>query len=330
MICINGFQLDITYLQLLNDLKQSLLQNGIYLLNDIKPTGENIMITCPVHKNGQEHKPSCGLSIIDKYKGDKLIPAGTVHCFTCNYTATLTEFISNCFGYEDAGLFGNKWIKAQYNVVLTTKTRHVDLNLSRGRNTKQQLPNVPQDVLEGYRYTVDYMYKRNLTNDIIEQFDIGYDSKDDCITIPVPDLNGNVKWIQRRSIVGKTYYIPSGINKTDYLLGASEILKLKLYKQPVYIVESPFNMFTLWKLGYPAICLFGTGGGNQYKMLNKLPIRHYVIALDPDEAGRKGSRKLVQYLGKTKLLSKVHYTDNRDINELDEDFKKLKISLINF
>ena len=52
-------------------------------------------------------------------------------------------------------------------------------------------------------------------------------------------------------------------------------------------------------------------------MLNKLPIRHYVIALDPDEAGRKGSRKLVQYLGKTKLLSKVHYTDNRDINELD-------------
>ena len=89
-------------------------------------------------------------------------------------------------------------------------------------------------------------------------------------------------------------------------------------------------MFTLWKLDYPAICLFGTGGGNQYKMLNKLPIRHYILALDNDEAGKKGSRKLVQYLGKTKLLSKVHYIDNRDINELDEDFKKLKISLINF
>lgn len=330
MIKVNGFELDITYLQLLEDLKQSLIHNGIYLLNDIKPTGENIMITCPVHKNGQEHKPSCGLSIVDKYKGDKLIPAGTVHCFTCNYTATLTEFISNCFGYQDAGLFGNKWIKAQYNVVLTSKTRHVNLNLSRGRNTKQQLPNVPQDVLEGYRYTVDYMYKRNLTDEVIEQFDIGYDCKEDCITIPVADLNGNVKWIQRRSIVGKSYYIPSGVNKTDFLLGASEVLKLGKNKEPVFIVESPFNMLTLWKLGYPAICLFGTGGGNQYKMLNKLPIRHYILALDNDEAGKKGSRKLVQYLGKTKLLSKVHYTDNRDINELDEDFKKLKISLINF
>ena len=174
------------------------------------------------------------------------------------------------------------------------------------------------------------MYNRHLTDEIIEQFDIGYDSKEDCITIPVTDLKGNVKWIQRRSIVGKSYYIPSGVNKTDYLLGASEIMRLKLYKEPVFIVESAFNMFTLWKLGYPAICLFGTGGGNQYRMLKSLPIRHYVIALDPDEAGRKGSRKLVQYLGKTKLLSKVHYTDNRDINELDEDFKKLKISLINF
>ena len=65
-------------------------------------------------------------------------------------------------------------------------------------------------------------------------------------------------------------------------------------------------------------------------MLNKLPIRHYVIALDTDEAGSKSNKKLVQYLGETKLLSKVHYTDNRDINELDEEVKNLKISLINF
>ena len=205
----------------------------------------------------------------------------------------------------------------------------MELNLSRQPITRGELPNVPQEVLQGYRYTVEYMYNRGLTDDIIEQFDIGYDRKDDCITIPVPNLKGEVKWLQRRSIVGKRYYIPSGINKTDYLLGASEVLRLKLYKQPVYIVESPFNMLTLWKLGFPAICIFGTGGGNQYKMLNKLPIRHYIIALDPDEAGKKGSRKLLHNLGKTKLLSKVNYIDHRDINELDTEFKKLKISPIN-
>lgn len=329
MISVNGMELDTTYQQLLIDLKGSLMCNGIFLLNDIKPTGDNIMITCPVHKDGHEHKPSCGVSIVPKYQGTKIIEPGTVHCFTCGYTAPLSNFISNCFGYNDGGIFGNKWIKAQYNTGLTVKTRKVELNLSRGTITRGELPNVPQEVLQGYRYTVEYMYNRGLTDDIIEQFDIGYDSKDDCITIPVPNLKGEVKWLQRRSIVGKKYYIPSGINKTDYLLGASEVLRLKLYKQPVYIVESPFNMLTLWKLGFPAICIFGTGGGNQYKMLNKLPIRHYIIALDPDEAGRKGSRKLLHNLGKTKLLSKVNYIDHRDINELDTEFKKLKISSIN-
>ena len=329
MISVNGMELDTTYQQLLIDLKGSLMCNGIFLLNDIKPTGDNIMITCPVHKDGHEHKPSCGVSIVPKYQGTKIIEPGTVHCFTCGYTAPLSNFISNCFGYNDGGIFGNKWIKAQYNTGLTVKTRKVELNLSRQVITRGELPNVPQEVLQGYRYTVEYMYNRGLTDDIIEQFDIGYDSKDDCITIPVPNLKGEVKWLQRRSIVGKKYYIPSGINKTDYLLGASEVLRLKLYKQPVYIVESPFNMLTLWKLGFPAICIFGTGGGNQYKMLNKLPIRHYIIALDPDEAGRKGSRKLLHNLGKTKLLSKVNYIDHRDINELDTEFKKLKISSIN-
>ena len=329
MINVNGMEIDTTYQQLLIDLKGSLMCNGIFLLNDIKPTGDNIMITCPIHKDGHEHKPSCGVSIVPKYQGSKIIEPGTVHCFTCGYTAPLTSFISNCFGYKDGGIFGNKWIKAQYNTGLTVKTRKVELNLSRQPITRGELPNVPEEVLQGYRFTVNYMYSRGLTDDIIEQFDIGYDRKDDCVTIPVPNLKGEVKWLQRRSIIGKRYYIPSGINKTDYLLGASEVLRLKLYKQPVYIVESPFNMLTLWKLGLPAICIFGTGGGNQYKMLNKLPIRHYIIALDPDEAGKKGSRKLLHNLGKTKLLSKVNYIDQRDINELDTEFKNLKISPIN-
>ena len=329
MINVNGMELDTTYHQLLIDLKGTLMSNGIFLLNDIKPTGDNIMITCPVHKDGHERKPSCGVSIVPKYSGSKIIEPGTVHCFTCGYTASLTSFISSCFGYNDGGIFGNKWIKAQYNTGLTVKTRKVQLNLSRRRITQEELPNVPEEVLQGYRYTVGYMYNRGLTDDIIEQFDIGYDRKDDCITIPVPNLKGEVKWIQRRSIIGKSYYIPSGINKTDYLLGASEVLRLKLYKQPVYIVESPFNMLTLWKLGHAAICLFGTGGGNQYDMLNKLPIRHYIIALDPDEAGKKGSKKLLHNLGKTKLLSKVNYLDSRDINDLDAEFDSLKISPIN-
>lgn len=325
---INGLEVDVTLHQLLLDLRNSLSQNGIYMLHTIKPVGNNIMVSCPSHKNGQEKKPSCGISLTDTYKGDRKIPAGTAHCFTCDYTATITEFISLCFGYKDGGLFGNKWIKANYNVS-TSRTRHVNLNFNVRTSTKKHYDTIDDNLLEPYRYTVDYMYKRGLTDDVIEQFDIGYDEEQDAITIPVPDLKGDIKWVQRRLIKHKQYIIPQGINKTDFLLGASEVIKQHKEKEPVFIVESPFNMLTLWSLNYPAICLFGTGGGNQYEMLRKLPIRHYIIALDPDEAGIKGSKKLLKELDTYKILSKLHYTDNRDINELQDEVKKLKINLIN-
>lgn len=328
MININGLEVDVTLHQLLLDLRNSLSQNGIYMLHTIKPVGNNIMVSCPSHKNGQEKKPSCGISLTDTYKGDRKIPAGTAHCFTCDYTATLTEFISLCFGYKDGGLFGNKWIKANYNVS-TSRTRHVNLNFNVRTSTKKHYDTIDDNLLEPYRYTVDYMYKRGLTDDVIEQFDIGYDDEQDAITIPVPDLKGDIKWVQRRLIKHKQYIIPQGINKTDFLLGASEVIKQHKEKDPVYIVESPFNMLTLWSMNYPAICLFGTGGGNQYEMLRKLPIRHYIIALDPDEAGRKGSRKLLKELTTYKILSKLNYTDSRDINELQDEVKNLKINLIN-
>ncbi len=325
---INGLEVDVTLHQLLLDLRNSLSQNGIYMLHTIKPVGNNIMVSCPSHKNGQEKKPSCGISLTDTYKGDRKIPAGTAHCFTCDYTATITEFISLCFGYKDGGLFGNKWIKANYNVS-TSRTRHVNLNFNVRTSTKKHYDTIDDNLLEPYRYTVDYMYKRGLTDDVIEQFDIGYDEEQDAITIPVPDLKGDIKWVQRRLIKHKQYIIPQGINKTDFLLGASEVIKQHKEKEPVFIVESPFNMLTLWSMNYPAICLFGTGGGNQYEMLRKLPIRHYIIALDPDEAGIKGSKKLLKELNTYKILSKLNYTDSRDINELQDEVKKLKINLIN-
>ena len=326
---MHGIKINVTLEQLLYDLRLSLNQNGINLLNTIKPIGDNIMVTCPSHKGGLEHKPSCGISTQDKYKDDKVIPAGTVHCFTCGYTASLTEFISLCFGYKDGGLFGNKWLKTNYGF-LPSNTRKVQLNIGQRRNTRKELETLSEELLEGYRYTVDYMYKRGLTDDIIEQFDIGYDRKDKAITIPVPDLRGDVKWIQKRLIRYKQYLIPEGITKTDYLLGASEILKQHRNRETVYIVESPFNMLTCWENNIPAICLFGTGGGNQYNMLKELPIRHYVIALDPDEAGRKGSRRLVNELSNHKILSKLCYQDSRDINELGDELQNLEKKLINF
>lgn len=57
---------------ILNELKTQLNLNGIHLLHSIKDAGDNIMVSCPYHKGGQERRPSAGI-----HKD-----TGTFHCFT--------------------------------------------------------------------------------------------------------------------------------------------------------------------------------------------------------------------------------------------------------
>lgn len=327
MFKVNDLILDVSPLQLIYDLKYSLNQNGIYLLNTIKDGNENIQFSCPSHKGGQERKPSCGMLVKDTWKNGKEYKAGTVHCFACGYTATLIEFISFCFGFQDGGIFGNKWVHNNYKTSLTQAKRQFDLQFIRG-HINEELPTISEEILDTFRYTHSYMYKRGLTDDIIEMFDIGYDRAIDAITFPVKNLKGEVKWIQTRSVKYKFYKIPEKINKTDYLYGAYECI-INGFKE-VYVVESPLNALTYWKYGLPAIALFGTGGGQQYDLLASLPIRHYILSLDNDEAGQKGTQILINKLKNKKILSKVVYKDFRDINDLQEECLQLPKILINF
>lgn len=327
MFKVNDISINVTPLQLINDLKWSLNERGIYLLNTIKDGNENIQFSCPSHKNGQEKKPSCGMLTKDVWKNGREHKAGTVHCFTCGYTATLTEFISFCFGYQDGGIFGNKWVNNNYKTTLNDKKRVFNVQFNKNIS-KEELPTISEEILDELRYTHSYMYKRGLTDELIDKFDIGYDKKNNCITFPVTNLQGEVKWIQTRNVDYKFYKIPSGVVKTDYLYGAFECIVNKCTE--AYIVESPLNALTLWKYNIPAIALFGTGGGNQYNLLASLPIRHYTIALDNDEAGRKGTNILINKLKNKKILSKVIYEDNRDINDLQSECLSLKKILINF
>lgn len=73
--------------QVLKDLKLQLYGAG--LLREIKNTGSDLMCTCPFHANGKEHNPSCGVLLQQKVTKDKTYEAGTVHCYTCGYTADL-------------------------------------------------------------------------------------------------------------------------------------------------------------------------------------------------------------------------------------------------
>lgn len=235
---IEGIQFNCELIDILLQLKTELIANKIDLIRKYKEGPTHIQICCPYHNNGQERRPSAGIRKED----------GIFHCFTCGEVHSLPEVISYCFGYTDdiVGKFGWQWLIRNFATVQVEERKDVDLDFSRnigdrvfnsisttgknknqiGRVDKLDKAYVSEEELDKYRYTHPYMYKRGLTDDVIEIFDIGYDASTQSITFPIKDVNGNCLFVARRSVKGKFFNYPEGAEKPLY--GLYELLTATL------------------------------------------------------------------------------------------------------
>ena len=323
MFEVKGIRIPISEVEILYELRRQVeLKTGRSILSKIKPSGDNIMVCCPFHNNGQERRPSCGVTTIRK-NGK---PSGFWHCFSCGTVASLEQAISYCFGYEDNGAYGEKWLLENFISFETYERPKLELNLTREHKI-EQVTYVTEDELSRYRYYHPYMYQRKLTNDVIHRYEVGYQrdfvfsegwQPTEVLTFPVKDEKGRCLFVSRRSIHGKTFFLPQNISKPVY-----GIFELPKNCKEVLICESVFNALTSVVYGRPALALFGTGDEIQYEILNKLPIRKYVLALDPDQAGNKGVERLRRAI-KGKILTRLIFPPNKDLNDLSyEEFVNL-------
>lgn len=319
MIIIDKKVIDADVMDIVLRLKEYILnRDNKIIIKDVKDGPDNVMITCPYHKHGDERRPSCGISKIDK--GDT--PAGMVHCFTCGKKLFIDKLISNCLGYEDDGLEGRQWLLENFDVSFNRK---LDVKLQRQMRHLDKIEeayNIVQEIqLQQYRYYHPYMYKRGLTNEIIEKYDIGYDKYNNMITFPVRDIQGRCLFLAKRSVNGKMFVLPSNKNKPLY-----GVYELDYNKTDIYIVESFFNALTLAKWGYNAVALMGTGSNYQYELINNLPFRKIIICLDGDFAGRMGTKKMLSAIKNEKLVYYYEMPEGKDVNDLTEEtFKTLEI-----
>ena len=263
MIEVNGNFILTPVYQILLDLQAELKYNGSHLLHTIKPPhsySSDIIVSCPVHNNGKEQHPSASITIKEKHKGDKVIPVGFMYCFSCKSKMTIDNLISFCFGKNDNGEYGRKWLLDHYaNFEVEQRDKYFN---KLQEHKEQEIKYISEEELEKYRYIHPYMYKRGLTDELIEKYDIGYDksfklnekSKPfECITFPIRDISGRCIFIARRGIKHKIYNYPSCIEKT--LVYLYEAQKYHKNSKELYICESMFNAITLEKWGFPSIAL---------------------------------------------------------------------------
>lgn len=335
MFYINNVPILAEELTVLQELKDQLAANGVYLFKEFKKGRNNIQTCCPIHNDGQEAKPSCGISTVPQKTADRILPPGTVHCFTCGYTATLEEMISNCFGKDDFGYYGKMWLTKNFLTVSVESRKEIELDVSRSAPKKSKTIYVSEEELDKYRYTHPYMYKRKLTDELIERFDIGYDKRYvletkpgvfarplKCITFPVRDITGNTLFIARRSVDTKFFHYPENVNKPVY--GLYELSQLQTFPEEIIVCESMFNATTCWAYGKYGVALLGTGTESQYETLKKLPCRKIITGLDPDKAGIKATERLKAALSGSKLVTSLVLPEGKDINDLtEEEFNSL-------
>lgn len=317
---INNVEFNAELEEILNELQRELHINQIPLLNKMKGTTSDIMVTCPYHSLGQEKRPSAGIRRDD----------GMFHCFACGEVHSLPEVISHCFGKDDSGLFGWKWLLNKFGTVGVEERKDVVLDFNRymgntdisGIRNKEFGGYITEEELDSYRYIHPYMYERGLTDEVIEIFDIGYDASTQSITFPVKDVHGNCLFIARRSVKNKWFNYPKGVEKPLY--GLYELYSLyidgffvnQIPNDEVIVCESMLDALSFWTVGKCAVALNGLGNELQFKQLRELPCRKIILATDMDERGLSARKRIRFNLQNKKIVTEYYFPNGKkDANE---------------
>lgn len=279
--------------------------NGRYL-NTIIDKGDNVFIQCPFHSDGKEKHPSCTVFARDD---DKYTDKGITHCFACGISVPLFTLVGHCFGQDDE--FGKEWLVQRYsNIFIEKQTYLPEIQIGKPKETA-----LDESILDQFAYFHPYQFQRKLSEEVILKYRVGYDKETDSITFPVWDEHNRLKFITKRSVKTKQFFIPQGVKKPVYLLN----FMLKENRDTVFVCESQINALYMNTLGYPAVALIGTGTRDQYEILNKSPIRHYILAFDGDEAGDKGITRFLSNIRKDVFVDVMLLPRGKDCNDLTSE-----------
>jgi DNA primase len=190
------------------------------------------------------------------------------------------------------------------------------------------LSDVPKGLtlLPQYRQSLNYIKKRNITEEIIKKFNIGfcYDGEyANRIIIPSYDENGKINYF-----VGRSYLTNVKLKYKNPEAEKEQIIfneHLINWDNPIYIVEGPFDSIFLEN----AIPMLGK------KLSEKLSIKLYetakkiIIILDGD--AWNDAEKLYHKLNCGKLMGKVWIVQlpkDKDIADLQGNLNNFKIKQI--
>ena len=264
---------------------------------------------CPFHPN---HRTPAGE--VDKFKG-------TFFCFSCHHIADLTELVMHTSGrsyFEAARFIKSKEqasdLEDEINKKLIIKPEYTQFDEILIKRLAAQAVDSPR--------ATRYFAGRQITQDSMRKFALGFSEKQDMVTVPVHAPDGLPVGFVGRSIEGKEFKNTPGLPKAKVLFNLHRIKSA----DRVYVVESSFDAIRLDQCGFPAVATLGANVSNfQIDLLQKY-FNNIIVIADNDEAGGNMKTRVQEKLGSKVSVIQLN-KEYKDIGDMsDEDIKKLEIS----
>ena len=287
-------------------IKRVLTGVGLTIENEIDT---DYILFCPFHPN---HRTPAGE--VDKHKG-------TFFCFSCHKIADLVELTMHSSGrtyFESVRFIKSK--EQQTNIedevakqlIVKPDYNQFDEILIKRLNT--QAMDAPR--------AVRYFAGRQITEDSMKKFLLGFSEKQDMVTVPVHSPSGMPVGFVGRSIEGKEFKNTPGLPKAKVLFNLHRVKTA----DKVYVVESSFDAIRMDQVGFPAVATLGANVSNfQIDLLQKY-FNNIIVIADNDEAGGNMKTRIEEKLGARVSVLQLN-KEYKDIGDMsDEDIKKLEIS----
>jgi hypothetical protein len=319
-----------------------------------KIMNEYYQIYCPIHKGGQERRPSFGILIREEVRNGRIYPQGWCHCFSCNYVNTLPGLIEDILKNMSISQTGLDWLRdnidgfdvaADFEYLIPPgmtddlmniwdQSKIAVSNLASLQKPKYEY--VSEEELASYRFTIPYMYERGLTDEIIEKYDVGFDINfrlpgrkeiTPTLTFPVRDMLGRTQYIYRRGVESKIFFMPEGLDKPLY-----GIYELDKSTKRLIICEAILNALKVISFGESAVALMATGNSIQIEQVRQLGIREIILGFDADYAGSVAENKWKKALRDVAIVwcyrnyPQKEDGEYKDLNDLTlEEFRALTL-----
>ncbi len=170
-----------------------------------------------------------------------------------------------------------------------------------------------QQAIESPR-AMRYYSGRQITEDSVRKFSLGYSEKQDMVTIPVHSPDGIEVGFVGRSVEGKEIKNTPGLPKAKVLFNLHRVKA----SSKVYVVESSFDAIRLDQCGFPAVATLGANVSNaQIELLQKY-FNDILVIADNDEAGGNMKDRIVEKLGSRVSVIQLN-NKYKDIGDMDDE-----------